>query len=294
MVASKLTLYFAGAVAVASAIPTFLEKDNADDFEMKDAAVKSFVAGDLNGVTFTVMTQYRQGDSNGVYPDECPQMWAITEGAEFVPNAGVVSIPYSRMKFWGNSSGVGVEPADACLDDGHGRLELAESSLLQGGQELDELRESFVDISQIFDKTDEEIASGTVVDEVRRLHQSVWLSLKGKQYFTGKVDYEFRTDDKQKELLGIKCHGQTFFKRGELMLFIDEPQTIRIQVKTAVERTSQVTLLGNRRYAIVTTPDSTCLYRVDADKDPSRDSNVDKNGSLELPRVCQAGCVCQC
>lgn len=297
MFAAKVSLFCAGAIAVVSAIPggLFDKHRSAGKLDLKKTSVKSFVDEDFNGgVIFTLMSQYRQGDNKGKYPDECPQMWAITDGPNFVANSGVVTLPYDRLKIWGNSSGLGEEPKETCLIDGHGRIELAESSLLQGGGELDDLRDSLVDISQVYEKTDEEIAAGTVVDEVRRLHHSVWVALRGKEYFTGKVDYDFRAADKQKKLRGIDCNGTTYFRRGELMLFIDEPETIKIQVKTAAERTSKVTLIGNRRYSVVTTPDSTCLYRVDADKNRFRDSMLNSDGTLELPSVCKAGCTCKC
>lgn len=295
MLAAKLYILTVGAFGIATAIPSAsVDKTISNGgVDMKEASVKSFVDSDFNGgVIFTLMSQYRQGDRNGIYPDECPQMWAITDGPDFVPNSGVVSLPYDRLKFWGNSSGVGEEPEETCTVGGHGRIELANSALLSGGTELKDLRDSLVDISQIFNDSDGEV--GAVVDEVRRLHHSVWVALRGKEYFTGKVDYDFRAEDKQKALRGIDCNGTKIFRRGELLLFIDEPNTIKIQVKTSVERTSKVTLVGNRRYSIVTTPDSTCLYRVEADKNPARDSEISSDGTLEIPSICKAGCTCTC
>jgi hypothetical protein len=278
-----------GFVAV-SAIPAVLRGGSSAGDRLGSVS-RSFVASDLNGVTFKVMTQYLQGTSTGMAP-ECPQNIMITRGKPFVSIDGVLSIPYDRMKMWGTRDDAAKEPAETCTASSHGSLELAESKKLLGGEELDDLRESF-DITKVFDDvTPEDVAAGAVVDEVKRLHQSVWVALKNKQYYTGKMDYSFKNDRQPQETpKGILCGERAMFARGELFLFIDEAKDVEIVVKTGARTTERITLGGNQRYAVVTTADSSCVYQVEDDKHSGRSSEDTK---INVPQVCPSSCTCKC
>jgi hypothetical protein len=298
MKTTSAALYLAAACISVAAIPSVLQHKT--KIAQLEQVSRSFVATDLNGVTFKIMSQYRQGTTTGMAP-ECPQNMRIVEGEALITNDGVLSLNYDRLKLWGTRDSDPPEPVHTCNVTGLGHIELAESQLLRGGDDLDELRDSF-DISNVFDNvTPEDIAAGAQTDEIHRLHQSVWLALQGKQYYTGKVDYKFGDKEPQKELLGIICTDKKWFSRGELFLFIDEAKDVQIFVKTAAKTTEGINLIGNRRYAVVTTADSTCIYRVDADKDAGHNSDHTQDGSSEIsenvvkpPTICAAGCTCQC
>lgn len=293
-----VALCLAATTFSASAVPAVIQ-DLTSRTELQNVA-RSFVGSDLDGVLFTVMSQYRQGTTTGMAP-ECPQSMKIMEGDDLVTSAGILKIPYDRMKLWGTANDAGSEPNTTCKVTGHKYIELAESQLLRGGEELDELRESF-DISDVFDDvTDEEVAAGAITDEVKRLHESVWTALKNKQYFTGKMDYAFGDESPQKELEGITCNALKWFRRGELFLLVDESKDVEIFVKTTAKTTEGVKLVRNRRYAVVTTADSTCIYQVNVDKTADRNSDLDNDGKNEIaevvvkpPTVCAADCTCQC
>lgn len=287
-------------IAAVSAIPPVLREHIKHD-DLKPIS-RSMVGSDFNGAVYKVMTQYRQGTTTGMAP-ECPKSMKFVEGDVLLSVDGILKIPYDQMKLWGSSEDEGTEPNSTCKATGHGHIELSESQLLRGGENLDELRESF-DISSVFDDvTDEDVAAGAVTDEVQRLHQSVWTALKGKQYFTGKMDYAFGDESPQKEMLGIKCErAENWFTRGELLLFVDEQKDVEIRVKTSAKSTEGIVLKGNRRYAVVTTADSTCIYHVVDDIKAERNSDLDKDGNNEVadqtivkpPVMCKAGCTCSC
>lgn len=278
-----------------SAIPPVLRKN------LKPVS-RSMVGSDFNGAEYKIMTQYRQGTTTGMAP-ECPKHMKFVPGDLLSSVDGILKIPYDRMKLWGSNDEEGTEPKATCKTSGRGYIELAESQLLRGGRTLDKLRASF-DISSIFDDvTDEDIAAGAVTDEVHRLHQSAWLALNNTQYFTGKMDYVFGDPSPQKDMAGISCdREESWFTRGELLLFVDDRNDVEINVKTSAKTTEGIVLKGNRRYAVVTTADSTCIYHVVADITAERDSDLDKDGNNEIaeqtvvkpPVVCKAGCTCSC
>lgn len=306
MTSKALFVIFSITFGLASAIPRDLQ---AKQSELPNTAVRSFVSSDLNGAKFSVMSQYHQGTTTSMAP-ECPKHMLITDGPELVTSDRVLSIPYDRLKIWGTRDEIDdSEPSEVCLVQGHKFLELAESQKLQESGELAELTKSF-DITKVFEKQEDEPDT----DEVYRLHRSV-LSAMGnnRYYYTGKMDYSFKKDGKntQKDTVGIACGGKKFkkegaraienpkvdgevrpfFTRGELFLFIDESKDIDILVKTEADVTEPVTLAGNVRHMVVTTIDSTCIYKVEADVESGR--KAADPGFVE-PKICPASCSCKC
>lgn len=306
MVFKSFLAAFAAIVGLSAAIPwVFQDKKN----KLTHAAVRSFVASDLSGANFSVMTQFHQGTTTSMAP-ECPKHMLITEGEELVTVDKVLSIPYDRLKIWGTRDDLDEsEPTETCKVKGHKFLELAESRKLQESGELNELTQSF-DITKVFEKQEDEEDT----DEVFRLHRSVLAAMgNNKYYYTGKMDYSFKEDGSsaQEDTVGIECGGKAFkkegvramenpmvdgatrpfFTRGELFLFIDEPKDTDILVKVEAGVTQHVTLAGNVRHMVVTTVDSTCIYKVEADIESGR---VSADPGFVEPTVCPSDCTCKC
>jgi hypothetical protein len=181
------------------------------------------------------------------------------------PTKGSMYLKHSDMLIGGTPEDPTALPADVaeqCTDNGH--LEVFHSDYLRGGVNLDNFRDSVsVDLSSLYQQASTNTPPDSNPSEftyLRKLFESVWSALRYKQWWAGKEDYRYGAVSN-----GRKCGSNTWFKDGEMFLFIDEATNVKMTVATAAKRTETIELRGNQRYQVVVHESSTCIYVVESE-----------------------------